>query len=144
MSPADAPCPAARFAALCLGAFDRAACAVARHQEVGGGHQGLELALQPKRTVVMLAVRTGAVAAGVRQAALAVATLTRGQHLSRKAAAAALECGQGLSLAGQHLLPMALQQLGLKLCDQVGQAHHGWPPVGVDVDVDDGDVQAMV
>ena len=92
-----------------------------------------------------LAGTPGAVAAGVRRSSLGVATLARGQHLSRKAAAAGLQCRQGLSLAGQHSVTMALQQFGLKLCNQVGQAHHGWQPVVVDVDVDvDVDVQPMV
>lgn len=55
------------------------------HQKVGGGHQGLELALQPQRALKVLAVRASPVATGVRQAGLRVAGR---QHVGSEAGAA--------------------------------------------------------
>ena len=65
-------------------------------------------------------------AAGVRQTALGMAAVAGGQQLRRKAAAAGLQRGQGLAVAGQQLLTVAAQQFGFKLGDEIGQAGHGW------------------
>jgi hypothetical protein len=70
-------------------------------QEVGGAHLGLELALQPQRALVVLAVWAGAVAAEVRPAALGVAARAGREHVRRKASAAGLESGQCLVVVGQ-------------------------------------------
>lgn len=102
-------------------------------QKVGGGHPAFELALQPDRALVVLAVRAGAVAARVRKAGLRVTARAGREHAARKAGAAGLERSQGLALAGQQACTMALQQLGLELRDQVGQAHHDRAPGRVPV-----------
>lgn len=98
------------------------------HQEVGGGHQSLELTLQPECGVMVLAVRAGAVAAGVRQHGVCGAARASGQHLRCKAAAAGLKRAQRLQVAGQQARAVLLPQGGLKLSDEVSQPHHDAAP----------------
>jgi hypothetical protein len=78
--------------------------------------------------VVVLAVRAGAVAAGVGHAALLAAARALRQHARRKAGAAALHCRQRLVLAGQQPVAVALQQRRLEAFDQLGQRDHSTVP----------------
>ena len=96
--------------------------------EVGGRHQRLKLALQPDLCFVVLAVRAGAVAAGVGHAALLAAARALRQHAWRKAGAAALHCRQRLVLAGQKAVFVAPQQVWLEALDELGQRDHSTLP----------------
>jgi hypothetical protein len=96
--------------------------------EVGGRHQQLRLALEPGLGFVVLAVRAGAMAAGMGHASFIAAAGALRQHARRERRAAALHRRQGLPVAGQQPIPMTLQQRGFEALDQPGQCDHSTVP----------------
>ena len=99
-----------------------------RQQEVLARHQGLELALQPLLAFVMLAVRTGAVAAGMGHKHPLLAGEAVRLHAGAEGVAAGLHGRERLALLGQQLIGVLGQQRCFELLDERGQAHHFTPP----------------
>ena len=89
-------------------------------QEVGAWQQRLGLAFDPALALKVLAVRAASMSAGVRHQAPLATTCTLGQHLGREAAAAGLQGLEGFDMAGQKLVLVSGQELGLEACDDVG------------------------
>lgn len=97
-------------------------------QKVAGRHQRLHLALKPLLALVMLAVRTQAMAARVRHE-LAVRALGAVELHHRTGAAAALpEGGQGPKLIGSEALAVLGAKLGAEGIDDVSEPDHRTRP----------------
>ncbi len=99
-----------------------------RNQEVLGRDAALELALQPLLAFVVLAVRTGAVAAGMRHEALFGTVLALHLHARAECAAAGAHRRQRPMMAGQEAVTVLRPQIGLEGLDDGGQTDHWTPP----------------
>jgi len=72
------------------------------HQEVGAGHQPLELALQPLLAFVVLTMRATAMPARMRHQDLVVTVDALGQHRRTRRGTAVLHGGQSLAMRWQE------------------------------------------
>ena len=86
-------------------------------KKILGRHLFLELPLQPFLALMVLAVRTVAMAAGMRHEKLAVALGALRQHVGTGCRAAVLHGGERLEMGRQQRILVLVQELGLEGLD---------------------------
>src|SRR5699024_9818177 len=95
-----------------------------RDQEVLPRYLALELTRQPLLALVVLTVRAGAVAAGVRHEGLPLAALALDPHARAGRGAAVLHGGKRPALAGEKALGVLVEELGLEGLDDRRKGRH--------------------
>ena len=95
-----------------------------RDQKIPGRHLLLELAFEPLLTLMVLAVRAVAVAAGVRHQLLMIAAAALHLHLGAGLGAAALDGGQCLQVRCAQAFTVLRPQVFLERVNDAGEPDH--------------------